>query len=55
MCLSGASMTATAPGVLVRGGRFIFFDGGSLAGPFGVDASLPPWDSSNGIGLRGAH
>jgi hypothetical protein len=51
MCLSGASTTATRPGALIRGG---YFFAQTFAGPFAVDGTTGPSDTSFLTGFRGA-
>jgi len=49
MCLSGASTTATAPGALIRGGRW---NTGTGAGVFAVLGSGDPADVGGDVGFR---
>ena len=49
MCLSGASMTATAPGALLRGGSFA---SGTDAGPLSVSGLSGPSETFNDGGFR---
>jgi hypothetical protein len=51
MCLAGASTTVQGPGALIRGGDLV---SGNSAGPFAVEGSFRPSESSFSVGFRGA-
>jgi len=50
-CLAGAATTGE-PGALLRGGNFVFFGGGSNAGPLAVSGANGPSLSTDGVGFR---